>query len=84
MRRGDFQGRGDARGSGRGDARGSGRGGRGRRDRGCEGRGVGRMARARDGSGSETGAETVETSARARFRELRLTDAHGALADGGF
>jgi len=41
-------------------------------------------ARARDGSGSETGAETVETSARARFRELRLTDAHGALADGGF
>ncbi len=42
------------------------------------------MARARDGSGSETGAETVETSVRARFRELRLTDAHGALADGGF
>ena len=75
MRRGDFQRRGDARGSGRG----------GRDEETADAREEAWVEwRARDGSGSEKGAETVETSARARFRELRLTDAHGALADGGF
>lgn len=76
--RGDF--------SRRGDARGSGREGRGGRDHGCEGRGVGTEWRARaTGRGRRRARErTAETSACARVRELGLTEAHGALADGGF